>query len=260
MFAVQKLMENKSVIIAWKLGLELAEGRCHNICFTRLECHSSLKSATEEQTLNKHCCTCVCASHFTSTECAIQVTLSGAFFFTSYTNTDVPCHISFTRLYPECLNKKSETSTNKKKQGLWFISQSGIYIKHMSCKHRRVFPVWVHQEAGEGAVCLGAGVKSIVLWQSHLDPHLVARDEVEQGAARQRPRFGPVAVELKIRCHCVCVLHQVKLEAGAVDRGVDGKVVNSWDFAGETPRLWVVVTLFVDYDLVKVDCIAYSEG
>lgn len=130
----------------------------------------------------------------------------------------------------------------------------------MSCKHSRVFPVWVHQEAGEGAVCLGAGVKSIVFWQSHLDPHLVTRNEVEQGAPGQRCWFGPVAVELKVRCYRVCVLHQVKLEAGSVDCGVDCKVVNSRDFAGEAPRVRVVVTLFVEYDLVKANDFAYSEG
>lgn len=130
----------------------------------------------------------------------------------------------------------------------------------MSGKHSRVFPVRVHQEAGEAAVCLGAGVKSIVLWESHLHPHLIAGDEVKQGAAWKRCWFRPVAIKLKIRSHSVSVLHQVELQAGAVHRGVDGKVVDSRDFAGEASRLWVVVALFIDQDGVKADCVAHIQG
>ena len=114
-----------------------------------------------------------------------------------------------------------------------------------SCKHSRVFPVRVHQESCEGAVRLGAGVKSVVLGQRHLHPHLVARDEVEQRTARQGHRLGPVAVELEVGGHRVAVFHQVKLQAGAVDGGVDGEEVNPGDFTGEAARLRAVVVLLV---------------
>ncbi len=56
------------------------------------------------------------------------------------------------------------------------------------------------------------------------------------------------------------VFHQVKLEACAVDCGVDGKVVNPGDFAGEASCLCVVVTLLVEHGLVEVDYIAHGEG
>lgn len=130
----------------------------------------------------------------------------------------------------------------------------------MSCKNSRVFPVRVDQEAGEGAVRFGAGVKPVVLREGHLDPHLISGDQVKQGATGQRGRFGPVAVKLKIRGHSVPVLHQVKLQAGPVHCGVDGEVIHARDLAGEASGFRVVVALFVDQDSVETDCIAHGEG
>lgn len=114
-----------------------------------------------------------------------------------------------------------------------------------SCEYSRVFPVGVHEEPSEGAVCLGAGVKPVVLRQRHLNPHLVTRDEVEQRAARQRHRLGPVAIELEIGRHRVRIFHQVELQAGSVDGAVDGEEVNSGDFTGEAACLRAVVILLV---------------
>lgn len=129
-----------------------------------------------------------------------------------------------------------------------------------SRKHSRVLPVRVHEEAGEGAVCLGAGVKAVVLGQRHLHPHLVAGDQVEERAARQGHRLGPVAVELEVGRHGVRVFHQVELQAGSVDRGVDGEEVHSGDFAGEAARLRAVVVLLVQQDFVELDRVAHAEG
>lgn len=135
-----------------------------------------------------------------------------------------------------------------------------VLISCKSGKHSRVFPVGVNQEAREGAVCFGARVEAIVLRQRHLDPHLVSRDEVEQGSSGQRRRFGPVSVELEIGRHHVSVLHQVELQTGPVNCGVNGEVINPGDPAGEASGLRVVVSVLVEHDLVKVDGVAHRQG
>ena len=53
------------------------------------------------------------------------------------------------------------------------------------CEYSRVLPVRVDQEACERAVGLAAGVEAAVFPQRHLDPNLVARNQVEHRAARQ---------------------------------------------------------------------------
>uniref|UniRef100_K7EYK4 Uncharacterized protein n=1 Tax=Pelodiscus sinensis TaxID=13735 RepID=K7EYK4_PELSI len=117
----------------------------------------------------------------------------------------------------------------------------------------RVLPVGVHQEAGEGAVRLDAGVEAEVVAHPDLHPHLVLRLQTHQGAARQRGGLGPVAVELEEGGHRLAVLQDVELQAGAVHGGVDGEVVDAGDLAGELARVGVVVALLVDQHHVKAD-------
>lgn len=157
------------------------------------------------------------------------------------------------------LTRGKKKSMSEERQ-LWRSRPKKYHHWQVSREHGRVLPVRVDQEASEGAVGLGAGVDSIVLRQSHLDPHLVTRDEVEQRAARQRRWFGPVAVELEVGADRVAILHQVELEAGAVDGGVHGKVIHTRHAAGEATRLGVVVALLVQRDLVKVEHLARGRG
>ncbi|KFM13369.1 hypothetical protein AS27_15113, partial [Aptenodytes forsteri] len=116
-----------------------------------------------------------------------------------------------------------------------------------------VLPVRVDEEAGEGAVRLDAGVEADVVPHAHLHPHLVLGLQADQGPPRERGGLGPVPVVLEEGGDGLAVLHDVKLEAGAVDGGVDGKVVEAWHLAGELARGGVIVALLVDEHHVKAD-------
>ncbi|KFQ15926.1 hypothetical protein N330_10666, partial [Leptosomus discolor] len=116
-----------------------------------------------------------------------------------------------------------------------------------------VLPVGVDEEAGEGAVCLDTGVEADVVPHTHLHPHLVLRLQADQGSPRERGGLGPVPIVLEEGGNGLAVLHDVELEAGAVDGGVDGEVVEAGHLAGELARGGVIVALLVDEHHVKAD-------
>ncbi|KFR03026.1 hypothetical protein Y956_13614, partial [Nipponia nippon] len=116
-----------------------------------------------------------------------------------------------------------------------------------------VLPVGVDEEAGEGAVRLDTGVEADVVPHAHLHPHLVLRLQADQGPPRERGGLGPVPVVLEEGGNGLAVLHDVELEAGTVDSGVDSEVVEARHLAGELACGGVVVALLVDEHHVEAD-------
>ncbi|KFR16720.1 hypothetical protein N306_10356, partial [Opisthocomus hoazin] len=100
----------------------------------------------------------------------------------------------------------------------------------------RVLPVGVDEEAGEGAVCLDAGIEADVVPHAHLHPDLVLRLQADQRPPRERGGLGPVPVVLEEGGDGLTVLHDVELKAGAVDSGMDSEVIEAGHLAGELAR------------------------
>ncbi|KFV61131.1 hypothetical protein N307_03127, partial [Dryobates pubescens] len=124
----------------------------------------------------------------------------------------------------------------------------------------RVLPVGVDEEAGEGAVCLDTGIEANVVPHAHLHPHLILGLQADQGPPREGGRLGPVPVVLEEGGDGVSVLDDVELQAGTVDGGVHGEVVEAWHLAGELAGGGVVVALLVDEHHVEAGGLVGLRG